>query len=167
MQRSFGQFCPVALASEVLTQRWMLLVLRELSAGATRFNEIRRGVPRISASLLKDRLETLEHAEVVERRRIGNSDVYEYFLTKAGIELKSVLAQIGEWGQRWARDIRPEDLEPGWARLEHPPTLEYSGDASWQDGDPDRVLRCANKSSEFLACQSRRRCRGLPKASGP
>jgi DNA-binding HxlR family transcriptional regulator len=110
MRRGFGQFCPVALASEVLTQRWTLLILRELSAGSCRFNDIRRGVPRISATLLKTRLETLELADVVERRRRKGSDV----LTDAGRELEPVLALIGEWGQRWARDIEPDDLDPGW-----------------------------------------------------
>ena len=114
MQQGFGQFCPVALASEVLTQRWMLLILRELMAGSSRFNDIRRGVPRISPSLLKTRLATLERAEIVERRRGCGRDIHEYFLTEAGQELRSVLGRIGDWGQRWARDIRPEDLDPGW-----------------------------------------------------
>lgn len=114
MQRSFGQFCPVALASEVLTQRWTLLILRELLAGSTRFNDIRRGVPKISASLLKERLETLERAEIIEKRRLEHSKAYEYRITQAGTELQPVIAQIGEWGQRWAREIAPEDLDPGW-----------------------------------------------------
>lgn len=112
-ERGFGQFCPVALASEVLTQRWTLLVIRELLAGSTRFNDIRRGVPRISATLLKERLQSLEHAEIVERRKT-NSGVFEYVLTQAGQELRPVVSGIGQWGQRWARDIQPEDLDPGW-----------------------------------------------------
>jgi DNA-binding HxlR family transcriptional regulator len=113
MQQGFGQFCPVALASEVLTQRWTLLILRELMAGSSRFNDIRRGVPRISATLLKTRLGALEHAEIIERGP-GRGEAHEYFLTQAGRELKSVLTSVGEWGQRWARDIKPEDLDPGW-----------------------------------------------------
>lgn len=104
----------MALASEVLTQRWSLLILRELFAGSSRFNDIRRGVPRISATLLKSRLETLERAEIIQRRRQAGQDTHEYVLTEAGRELKPVITQIGEWGQRWARDIRPEDLDPGW-----------------------------------------------------
>lgn len=104
----FGQFCPVALASEVLTQRWMLMVVRELLAGSSRFSDIRRGVPRISATLLKQRLDTLEDAGVVEHRD------GEYALTAAGRQLGPVLSAIGEWGQRWARDISPDDLDPGW-----------------------------------------------------
>ena len=114
MQQAFGQFCPVALASEVLTQRWTLLIVRELLAGSSRFNDIRRGVPKISATLLKTRLETLEHADIVERRDRPGGAAHEYFLTEAGEELRPVIGRIGEWGQRWARDIRPEDLDPGW-----------------------------------------------------
>lgn len=114
MISEFGQFCPVALASETLTQKWMLLIVRELCAGAVRFSDIRRGVPRISATLLKQRLDTLEGAGLLERRRVGGGGARAYALTQAGEELRPVLASIGGWGQRWARDIRPEDLDPGW-----------------------------------------------------
>lgn len=114
MRQEYGQFCPVALASEVLAERWTLLIVRELLAGARRFNDIRRGVPRLSGTLLKQRLETLEHAGVVERRTSAVTRAPEYFLTEAGQSLRSVVTSIGEWGQRWARDIGPEDLDPGW-----------------------------------------------------
>ncbi len=114
MNQGFGQFCPIALASEVLTQRWMLLIVHQLLDGSSRFNDIRRGVPKISATLLKQRLETLEYAEIIEKRASGNSGVYEYFLTPAGTELESIIKGIGSWGQRWARDIQEEDLDPGW-----------------------------------------------------
>ena len=114
MPSVFGQFCPVALASEVLMQKWMLLILREMNAGSTRFNDIRRGVPRISATLLKQRLDQLELADIVFRRPVAEGGVDEYVLTTAGRELKAVLGSIGEWGQRWARDIDPDDLDPGW-----------------------------------------------------
>ena len=114
MPAGYRQFCPVALASETLTQRWMLLVLRELCAGATRFSDIRRGVPGITATLLKQRLDTLERAGVVERPRTRGREKPAYKLTRAGEELKPVLAGIGTWGQRWAREIRQEDLDPGW-----------------------------------------------------
>lgn len=104
----FGQFCPVALASEVLTQRWMLLIVRELLAGSRRFADIKRGVPRISATLLKQRLDTLEQASVLIH------EDGDYRLTEAGRELGPVLKAIGTWGQRWAREIGPDDLDPGW-----------------------------------------------------
>jgi DNA-binding HxlR family transcriptional regulator len=85
-----------------------------LLAGARRFNDIRRGVPRLSGTLLKQRLQTLEHAGVVERQPSAGSRGSHYCLTQAGLALKPVVSSIGEWGQRWARDIKPEDLDPGW-----------------------------------------------------
>jgi DNA-binding HxlR family transcriptional regulator len=96
----------------VLAERWTLLVVRELLAGAARFNELRRGVPRLSATLLKQRLETLEHAGILER--LPGARGSSYGLTEAGLALRPVVMSIGEWGQRWARDIRPQDLDPGW-----------------------------------------------------
>lgn len=111
---AFGQFCPIALASEVLTQKWMLLIVRELNAGSKRFNDIKRGVPRISGTLLKQRLDQLELAGVLLKKPLDNGVGDEYLLTDAGRELKAVLGAIGEWGQRWARDVTPEDLDPGW-----------------------------------------------------
>ncbi len=114
MRQEYGQFCPVALSSEVLAERWTLLVVRELMAGARRFNDIRRGVPRLSATLLKDRLRNLERAGIVERAASGDSRGPDYLLTQAGEELRAVVVAIGQWGQRWARDIRPADLDPGW-----------------------------------------------------
>lgn len=114
MRQEYGQFCPVALASEVLAERWTLLVIRELLAGARRFNEIRRGVPRLSATLLKQRLLTLEDEGIVERVQSEKSAAAGYRLTPAGLALRPVVAAIGEWGQRWARDIEDKDLDPGW-----------------------------------------------------
>lgn len=113
MGDGFGQFCPVALACETLTQKWTLLIVRELCAGATRFSDIRRGVPRISATLLKERLDTLERAGVVSRRT-AKSGAHDYVLTEAGEDLKPVLASICAWGQRWSREIEVRDLDPGW-----------------------------------------------------
>jgi DNA-binding HxlR family transcriptional regulator len=98
---TYGQFCPVAMASEVLTERWTPLVLRELLSGSTRFNDLRRGVPLMSPTLLAKRLRTLERVGVVERNGP------EYVLTAAGEELGPVVEALGLWGQRWARS----DLE--------------------------------------------------------
>lgn len=94
---TYGQFCPVAMASEVLTERWTPLVLRELFCGSTRFNELRRGVPLMSPSLLSKRLKTLERAGVVQR------DASDYVLTAAGEELRPIVEAMGLWGRRWAR----------------------------------------------------------------
>lgn len=97
---TYNQFCPVAMASEILGSRWTLLVLRELIAGSTRFNELRRGVPRMSPALLSKRLKELEDASVVVRKK-GTSGAFEYHLTEAGAELRAVIEAVGVWGQRW------------------------------------------------------------------
>src|SRR5688572_9092643 len=101
MHQGYGQFCPVALAAEVLAERWTLLIVRELLNGSARFNEIRRGVPRLSPTLLKQRLETLEHSGIVVRNADGDG-APNYRLTDAGTALAPVVNSIGEWGQRWA-----------------------------------------------------------------
>ncbi|MEZ5498633.1 MAG: helix-turn-helix domain-containing protein [Steroidobacteraceae bacterium] len=113
LMETYGQFCPIALASETLTQKWVLLIVRELNAGATRFNVIRRGLPRISATLLKQRLDLLEQCGIVASRSRNARD-RDYLLTDAGRELKDVLTAVGTWGQRWARAIRDDDLDPDW-----------------------------------------------------
>src|SRR5262245_7423115 len=100
----YGQFCPIAQAAEVLTERWTPLVLRELAlTGSRRFNDIQRGVPLMSSSLLTKRLRQLEQAGIVERRPIADGKGNEYHLTTAGEELGPVLAQIGIWSERWLR----------------------------------------------------------------
>ena len=99
---TYKQFCPVAMASEVLCSRWTVVVLRELISGSTRFNELRRGVPRMSPALLSKRLKELEEAGVV--RRVASQTepgLLEYHLTRSGRDLKPVIEAIGIWGQRW------------------------------------------------------------------
>jgi len=97
----YGQFCPVAMASEVLCSRWTMLVLRELCAGSTRFNDLRRGVPRMSPTLLSKRLRELEAQGVIERVRGTGGAPAEYRLTAAGRDLRSIIFAMGVWGQRW------------------------------------------------------------------
>lgn len=107
---SYGQFCPVAKAMEVLDERWTLLVVRELLAGSTHFNELRRGVPRMSPALLSKRLRTLERAGVVERQVDGSR--VRYTLTESGRELGGVVQALGAWGVRWVHQLGEEDLDP-------------------------------------------------------
>jgi DNA-binding HxlR family transcriptional regulator len=97
----YGQFCPVAKAAHVLTERWTPLVVRELLCGSRRFNDLRRGVPQMSPTLLSARLRALEAAGVVEKRRERGRN--EYLLTQAGEELRPIVVQMGVWGQRWFR----------------------------------------------------------------
>src|SRR6185437_8845504 len=100
--RGYGQFCPVALAAEVLAERWTPLVIRELLLGSVRFNDLQRGVPRMSSSLLARRLKELQFAGIVERRRRVGAG-WEYHLTPAGRELFPVVEKMGLWAQRWLR----------------------------------------------------------------
>lgn len=111
--RGYAQYCPIAKGSEVLGDRWTLLIVRELLGGATGFNELQRGLPGISRSVLADRLRSLERAEIVARRRGPGGRTLGYRLTPAGRDLESVVQAIGEWGATWAfTDPRPEELDP-------------------------------------------------------
>ncbi len=101
-QGSYKQFCPVAMAAELLCTRWTVVLLRELLAGSTRFNELRRGLPRMSPALLSQRLKYLETAGILSREASpGEPGVFEYRLTAAGRELKPLVEAFGIWGQRW------------------------------------------------------------------
>jgi DNA-binding HxlR family transcriptional regulator len=101
-QGSYRQFCPVAMAAEILCTRWTMLVLRELVAGSKRFNDLRRGVPRMSPALLSQRLKELEAANVISRTPSPTEPgIFEYHLTAAGRELEPLVQAFGIWGQRW------------------------------------------------------------------
>lgn len=112
---SYNQFCPVAMASEILGSRWTIVLVRELCAGSTRFNDLRRGVPRMSPALLSKRLKELEHQGIVERRLVRKiPETFEYVLTPAGCELRDVIMAIGEWGQKWVQTSPTlENADPG------------------------------------------------------
>lgn len=101
--KRYEQYCPIALAAEVLAERWTPLVLRALFCGATRFNDIQASVPRMSSALLSRRLKELEHANVIARQADPNRRGSEYRLTPAGEELFPVLDRMGVWAQKWLR----------------------------------------------------------------
>jgi len=108
----YGQFCPVAKAMELLGEKWTVLILRELHMGASRFNELQRGLCLISPTILTKRLNDLADAEIILRKKIPGQRGYEYFLTEAGKETLPLIKTIGEWGMRWARgDIRDSELD--------------------------------------------------------
>lgn len=111
---SYKQFCPVAMAAETLCTRWAVLLVRELVAGSTRFNELRRGVPRMSPALLSKRLRELETAGILVRERLSRDpDIHEYRLTQAGRDLRPVIEAIGIWGQRWVEsEPSLDNLDP-------------------------------------------------------
>jgi len=112
-QGSYKQFCPVSMAAEVLCTRWTIVLLRELLAGSSRFNDLRRGVPRMSPALLSQRLKDLELNGVVWRKPAKDEPgVYEYQLTPAGLELQPIIEGFGIWGQRWVdKDISLQHLD--------------------------------------------------------
>ena len=158
MQNTTTQFCTVARCSEVLCERWTPLVVRELLCGSRRFNDLHRGVPRMSTGLLSQRLRRLEEFGVVRRSAVGK--VWEYSLTEAGEDLRPIVMALGHWGARWVGSrLREDELDAGllmwdmrrFARVsEFPPRLVVihfrfrdarAGEGAWwlvvQDGVAD------------------------------
>lgn len=111
MSTTYGQFCPVSKAAEIVCERWTPLIVRELLAGSSRFNELRRGLPGCSSALLSQRLRALERSGVIVRT--DTDGVVRYVLTDAGWELFPLIEGLGKWGQRWARsDYTEAELDP-------------------------------------------------------
>jgi len=102
MTGSYSQYCPIARAADILSQRWTILILRDLHAGCRRFNELKRGVPRMSPTLLSQRLKQLEHFGLIERCE-ANGGAAQYRLTPSGEETRPLVDMFGIWGQRWIR----------------------------------------------------------------
>jgi DNA-binding HxlR family transcriptional regulator len=146
----YGQFCPVSMAAEVLCTRWTVLLLRELMCGSTRFNELRKGVPRMSPALLSKRLKELEEWGVVARRKTEEPGVFAYELTPAGRELRTIIEAMGVWGQRWLegqlslknldptllmwdmrRNLDPRPMEPGRRVIQFVYRDQPSGRRTW------------------------------------
>jgi DNA-binding HxlR family transcriptional regulator len=112
MDESYGQFCTVARGAEVFCERWTALIIRELMCGSKRFNDVHRGVPRMSTSLLTQRLRYLEDVGVVRRNAVGK--VWEYTLTEAGEELRPIVMALGHWGAHWIGSrLRDDELDAG------------------------------------------------------
>jgi DNA-binding HxlR family transcriptional regulator len=112
-QGSYGQFCPVAMAAEILCSRWTMVILREMLCGSTRFNDLRRGLPRMSPSLLSKRLKELTEAGVVRITPADRNGAVEYKLTRAGEDLRDIVMSMGAWGQRWIESsLSLKNLDP-------------------------------------------------------
>jgi DNA-binding HxlR family transcriptional regulator len=156
----YGQYCPVARAAEILADRWTVLIIRELLADINHFNELERGLPGMSRTLLAERLRRLERTGVLERRASSRGKPTEYRLTAAGRELQRIIDLFGEWGARWAfGDPRPNELDPiillWWMRrrvsVEHIPrrrvVIEFSFRGAprrnyWLLIEPDDISVC-------------------------
>lgn len=113
MDATYGQFCPVAMAAEIVCSRWTALVIREMLSGSTRFNDLRRGVPRMSPALLSKRLKELEQAGVIVAEATSQQGVHDYRLTRAGRDLEPIIMGLGVWGQHWVeKELSLGNLDP-------------------------------------------------------
>jgi DNA-binding HxlR family transcriptional regulator len=109
----YSTYCPIAKAAEILTERWTLLLVRDLLLGARHFNDFRYSIPLITPAMLSKRLRTLQEVGIVTREASDKGSRWEYRLTEAGRELKSFVEVAGAWGQRWARSKLPHgELHP-------------------------------------------------------
>jgi DNA-binding HxlR family transcriptional regulator len=109
--RTYGQYCPLARASELLAERWTLIIVRNLLAGCRTFGELLEGAPGISRSLLAQRLALLEQYEVIVREAARGR--VRYALTERGQELRAVVQVLGEWGARWL-ELEPHHSDPAY-----------------------------------------------------
>jgi len=109
--RTYGQYCPLARASELLAERWTLIIVRNLLAGCRTFGELLEGAPGISRALLAQRLALLEQYEVIVRE-VARGRV-RYALTERGQELRAVVQVLGEWGARWL-ELEPHHSDPAY-----------------------------------------------------
>ena len=108
----YGQYCPLALATELLCRRWTILIVSRLIDGCRTFGEIHQGVPKISPSLLSTRLSELEHAGLVRREKLNEQNRYRYQPTEACLALTDLVDGLAVWGQQWSRDMTMDDLDP-------------------------------------------------------
>jgi DNA-binding HxlR family transcriptional regulator len=113
MTASYGQFCPVAMAADIVCSRWTVLIIREFLGGTTRFNDLRRGLPRISPTLLSKRLKELELLGVIDAFPSEQPGIRAYRLTEAGMDLRSIVVGLGNWGSTWMETTLPlRNLDP-------------------------------------------------------
>lgn len=112
MASRYGQYCPLSIATEILGERWTMLVVMQVIEGVTHFNDLLRALPRISPSTLSARLRGLEEAELLEKRPLPGGGGFEYVATQGGKELEPILCDLAYWAQRWGRDMETDDLDP-------------------------------------------------------
>lgn len=99
----YGQFCPIAKATEIIGEKWTLLIIRELLMGGCRFNELQRGLSLISPTILSRRLDSLAGQGLVVKKKIPGQKGFEYFPSESCRQLLPIIRSLGDWGMRWAR----------------------------------------------------------------
>lgn len=110
--RTYGQYCPIARAAEILAERWTLIVLRDILNGVDTFTALADGAPGLSRTLLSTRLRELERAGVISITPNPHGRGSIYTPTTAGRDLAEVMVAIGTWGERWI-ELAPQHLDPG------------------------------------------------------
>lgn len=109
---TYGQFCPLAQAAQLLCERWTLIIVREMMAGSTRFNQLQRGAPLLSPTLLSTRLKQLVKAGVVEMH--DGKPGPTYHLSRSGLELRPIIEHFGIWGHHWVgSNLSDGELDAG------------------------------------------------------
>jgi DNA-binding HxlR family transcriptional regulator len=170
--RTYGQYCPIARASELLAERWTIIILRNILVGCQTFNEIADGAPGLSRGLLSKRLRELERAGIIEIRPKADRPGSTYVPTPAGRELSTIMLALEQWGRKWA-ELQPEHAHPGivlwvWAnfflnrdrlprrrvvvRFEYP-TLPEAARRSWlliERGDAEYCLKHPGGEEELI-----------------
>ena len=157
-ESGYNQFCPVAMAAEILALDGPFFLVRELLASSTRFNDLRRGVPRMSPALLSKRLKGLEGSR--DRHTlpgVRGAGFFEYQLTDAGRDLQKVIEAVGIWGQGgWKPKRHSEKLGSSAADVGHSPQDRSKTDASPSDHNPDHLQRSRKIASKLVAyCAAR------------
>jgi DNA-binding HxlR family transcriptional regulator len=111
--KGYASYCPIAKAAEILTERWTLLIIRDLLLGARHFNDLRLSMPLLPPATLSKRLKSLQDAGVIARVESATRGSWEYQLTEAGTALRPFVDLAGEWGQRWVRSqLLRQELHP-------------------------------------------------------
>ena len=105
----YGQFCPIARTTELLGERWTLLIIRELLMGSSRFNELQRGLSKISPSLLSKRLQELEANNIIYKKKVDGQKGSAYYLTQSGLALEPLVMELAQWGMNWIEGQLSDD----------------------------------------------------------
>jgi DNA-binding HxlR family transcriptional regulator len=113
----YTDYCPIGTGVDIIGDRWTPLVIREISIGSTGFNEIHRGIPRVSRTLLSQRLRLLERHGLIRRETLGQGKATRYTLTDAGKELVPIIWSIGTWAARWLYTDPTEEVCDGLSLL--------------------------------------------------
>ncbi|MEV4776324.1 helix-turn-helix transcriptional regulator [Microbacterium sp. LTA6] len=107
--RSYGQYCGVTTAVELIGERWALLIVRDLLVGPRRYTDLKQGLPRIPTNILSTRLKELQEGGVVRRVPLMNCGLV-YELTPYGRALEPVVLALGRWGFQTMGDPSPDDV---------------------------------------------------------